>query len=123
MKKFLFTLLVSFFIGSAIGYLGAWVDHQDEIMTYGLAGPGISHTEHDIYWLEWLTAPLSLPGGLVAIARHSQDWVTDEGWDYRWDITIGNGLGYVALCCAFFGCRALVRVIRRRLKLKVSHAR
>jgi hypothetical protein len=122
MKKIVLLILLSFAAGCALGYLGAWVDHEDEIATYGLAGPNISHSEIYPFW-EWVTAPAELPGSLVAIARHSQDWCIDEGWDYRWDITFGNGVIYAIVCCVFLAGRSFVTLLRRRLKLRTTHAR
>jgi len=122
MKKAVLILLLSFLIGSTLGYLGALVDHEDEISTYGSASSSFSHTEIYPFW-EWVTAPPMLPGLFVAIARHSQDWCIDEGWDYRWDITIGNGIAYAIFCCVFLASRSLVRLARSRLALRGTHAR
>jgi hypothetical protein len=100
MRKAVLIIVMSFLIGCALGYLGALVDHEDEVSTYGLAGPNVSHTEIFPFW-EWLTAPPSVPGLFVAMVRHSQDWCIDEEWDYRWDITFGNGVVYAVFCCVF----------------------
>jgi hypothetical protein len=119
-------IIVAFAIGCAFGFLGAWVDHQGDISTYRLSGPSvsqsISHVEIYPFW-EWITSPLSLPGDFVAIARHPQDWLIDEEWDYRWKIALGNGVIYSTLCCLFLGIRSLVRFIGRWLTLRTSHAR
>jgi hypothetical protein len=120
--KTLRVVLLCFFTGLFLGYLGAWVDHQEDISEYGLNGSGVSHAEIYPFW-EWITAPLALPGVMTALVRHPQDWCIDEEWDYRWDITIGNGCGYALVCFVFLVGRSLVKLAWRKIDLRSTHAR
>jgi hypothetical protein len=124
MRKLLFTSILVLLTGCGFGFLGAWVDHQDTLTSYSKSVPGsnISHIEIYPVW-EWLTCPPAFPGMIAAVIRYPQDWVSDEEWDYRWTITVGNGLAYLFLYWIFMIGQSLVRKLRGRVLFKSSHAR
>jgi hypothetical protein len=83
MKRYLILALIGLILGLGFGYLGVRLDHYSENL------PMPDYNE-DHLW-ELLMIP-SIPGYMVAIFHWNYDWGVDEAWDYRWAITVFNGV-------------------------------
>ena len=92
--------------GLSFGYLGVWADHMEWV-----------NPNNNVTWWEDFLPLFSIPGTVIAQIHWDYDWCIDEGWDYRWPITVFNGLFWMIFIPVFSFYVYLARCHPRDLKL------
>jgi hypothetical protein len=92
MKRYLILALFGLIFGAFTGYFGEWISHHIARFAY-------SGVDDPWYW--WLALP-SLPGDAFVFRFFNlSDSYLDDEWDYRWYVTLFNGLQWMVIVPMF----------------------